>query len=118
MVVDDTEHVRKMLVQLLTLDGFRVVAEAGNGKDAAALVKEFQPDIVVMDYSMPGMTGLDAAREIFKEEPDQHVILYSAYIDPEVEREAASIGVAACVAKVEGLEVLERRISELVVEIS
>jgi CheY-like chemotaxis protein len=60
------------------------------------------------------MDGLTLAREIRARRPDQVVILYTAYVDPALERDAAAAGVALCVDKVEGLASLEREISRLV----
>lgn len=64
LVVDDTDHVRNMLVDMLELDGFTVVGQAASGADAVAMVDDANPDVIVMDYKMPGMDGLSAARAI------------------------------------------------------
>ena len=71
MVVDDTDHVRRMLRSMLELDGFAVVAEAASGLEAADVAAAEQPDVVVMDYRMPGMDGIDAARAIVKGAPEE-----------------------------------------------
>ena len=114
MVVDDTDHVRNMLVDMLELDGFDVVGEAASGEAACALVDDATPDVIVMDYKMPGMDGLTAARTIRKTRPDQAIILYTAYLDATIEALAKDAGVALCIGKVEGLNQLERHITELV----
>jgi CheY-like chemotaxis protein len=113
MVVDDTEHVRKMLVDMLELDGFDVVGQAAGGEEAAGLAVETDPDVIVMDYKMPGMDGLSAARTVREIRPDQTIILYTAYLDSKLEAEARSAGISLCVGKVEGLNQLERHITEL-----
>lgn len=113
LVVDDTAHVRRMLTTMLDIDGFEVVGDVDSGPAAVAATARLDPDVVVMDYRMAGTTGLEAAREIKGSRPGQHVILYTAFAEPEVEAEAAEIGVAVCVAKAEGIAVLESEIRRL-----
>ena len=81
LVVDDTDHVRNMLVDMLELDGFEVVGEAASGTDGVAAAIDTEPDVIVMDYKMPGMDGLTAARTIRESRPSQAIILYTAYLD-------------------------------------
>jgi two-component system, response regulator PdtaR len=113
VVVDDTEHVRNMLVDMLELDGFLVVGKATNGAEAVEIVPDADPDVIVMDYKMPDMDGLTAAEHIRRSRPAQSIILYTAYLDNEIERRARAAGVAVCIGKVEGLSQLERQIQEL-----
>ena len=113
MVVDDTDHVRSMLVDMLELDGFSVVAQAASGPEAIKQSEAQAPDVIVMDYRMPGMDGLTAAKTIRAQRSNQAIILYTAYLDPMLEAQAAEAGVALCVGKVEGLNQLERHITEL-----
>lgn len=112
-MVDDTDHVRKMLTTMLAVDGFEVVGGAADGLSAIAAVADEDPDVVVIDYKMPSMDGLEAARRIREQRPSQHVILYTAFVDEDVERAAAEIGVAVCVGKVEGIASLEQEIRRL-----
>ncbi|HUP84752.1 MAG TPA: response regulator [Acidimicrobiales bacterium] len=113
LVVDDTDHVRRMLTTMLAVDGFEVVGGASDGQSAIDEVAAAEPDVVVIDYKMPAMDGLETARRIRSQRPDQHVILYTAFADPEVEAAAAEIGVAVCLGKVEGLGALEQEIRRL-----
>ena len=117
MVVDDTEHVRRMLVDILRLHGFDIAGECGSGTDAVAEVEKLAPDVVVMDYKMPGIDGLEATRQVRERVPEQAVILYSAYIDIDLENAAKEAGVAACVRKGAGVEALAREISALVLDL-
>jgi CheY-like chemotaxis protein len=118
VVVDDTTHVRAMLAEMLEIDGFMVVGQAASGAQAIAIADQHDPDVVVMDYQMPGMNGLEAARRIRARRSDQSIILYTAYLDDELKQRAREAGIAVCVGKTEGLPQLERNISELTREIS
>lgn len=113
MVVDDTDHVRQMLASMLTLDGFEVVDEAASGAEAVQRIEAADPDVVVVDYRMPGMDGLDTARAIKAKRPAQLMVLYTAFIDQDLQKAADEAGVAVCLGKVEGLASLEREISRL-----
>ncbi|MGH2725521.1 MAG: response regulator, partial [Actinomycetota bacterium] len=107
MVVDDTEHVREMLGTMLELDGFDVVARAASGPEALEQVTAAAPNVVVMDYKMPGMDGLTATRRLRELAPEVAVIVYTAYLDDTIEEAARDAGAALCIGKVEGIEQLE-----------
>ncbi len=113
VVVDDTDHVRTMLVDMLELDGFDVVGQASTAEQGVTETLDKRPDVVVMDYKMPRTNGLVAARQIRDVRPEQPIILYTAYLNPRLEVDARQVGIAVCVGKVEGLTQLERHISEL-----
>jgi two-component system response regulator FixJ len=113
MVVDDTDHVRRMLTSMLSLDGYEVVGDVASGPAALEAVEAADPDIVVIDYKMPGMDGLDTARGIRQRRHDQVMILYTAYIDEQLEKDAADAGISLCIGKVDGLSSLEREINRL-----
>ena len=112
-LVDDTDHVRRMLTRMLEMDGFEVVGHAAGGAAAVHAVVDDEPDVVVIDYKMPDIDGLELARRIRERRPDQQVILYTAFVDEHIERAAAEIGVAVCVGKVEGIGSLEQEIRRL-----
>jgi DNA-binding NarL/FixJ family response regulator len=113
LIVDDTEHVRRMLNAMLSMGGFDVVGAEADGEAAVLAAVKDAPDVVVIDYMMPGIDGLETARRIRRERPDQRVIIYTAFIDAALEQSAAEAGVALCVGKVDGLHVLELEIRRL-----
>jgi response regulator NasT len=113
LVVDDTAHVRNMLTSMLTLDGFEVVGSLGSGQEAIDQSEELNPDVVIIDYKMPGLDGLETARRLRDLRPSQVMIMYTAFIDLELQEAAERAGIAVCLAKVEGLASLEHEISRL-----
>ena len=116
-LIDDTAEMRRLLEQVLSLDDFEVVGSAANGASALPLMADADPDVVVLDYNMPGLDGLMTARLIMEERPDQPIILYTAYLDDTLQKEAAAAGVSLCVGKIEGLQTLERDIRRLAGEL-
>jgi len=117
MVVEDTEHVRRMLVDILRLHDFEVAGEAPDGPGALRQIDECDPDVVVIDYRMADMDGIEVTRRIRERRPAQHVVLYSAFLDEQVERAALEAGVAACVAKRGGVEELAREITAVAMDL-
>ena len=112
-VVEDTPQMRELLEQMLTLDDFAVVGSAANGATALGEMNQADPDVVVLDYNMPGLDGLLTARLIREERPDQAIILYTAFLDADLEDKAARAGIALCVEKADGILRLERDIRRL-----
>src|SRR5262245_53401041 len=104
---------RELLEQMLTLDDFDVVGSAANGADGLREMTHADPDVVVLDYNMPGLDGLLTARLIREERPGQAIILYTAYLDAELEEKASRAGIALCVEKADGILRLERDIRRL-----
>jgi DNA-binding NarL/FixJ family response regulator len=118
LVVDDTEHIRTVVADMLRLDGFDVVGTADSGAQALVLAAETDPHVVVMDLRMPDMDGLEATRQLRAARPGQQVVLYTAFVDAEVERAAREVGAALCLGKVEGLPRLERELVRLTLAVT
>ena len=84
MLVDDHEMVRTGLKSLLdTQPDFQGVGEAGNGVEALEKVNELDPDVIVMDISMPVMDGLEATRRLVAGNPDRAVMALTVHEDKE-----------------------------------
>lgn len=83
-IVDDHALVRHGLEQLLTtVDDLEVVGTAADGADAAALVVDVAPDVVLMDIDMPGLDGVAATREVLEASPDARVVILTAFSERE-----------------------------------
>ena len=78
MVVDDAAFVRLTLKNILEKDGHEVVCEAENGEDAVEKFKEYKPEIVTLDITMPETNGIYALKEIKKIDPKAKCVMCSA----------------------------------------
>jgi two-component system chemotaxis response regulator CheY len=78
LIVDDAIFMRTMIADILKGAGFEVVGEASSGVEAVQKYKDLKPDLVTMDIVMPDMGGIDAVREIIKEDPDAKILMCSA----------------------------------------
>lgn len=78
LIVDDSKTSRKFLKNMLIGAGFEVVAEAIDGLDGVEKYKEFKPDIVTMDITMPNLDGIDAVTEIMRIDPEAKIIMVTA----------------------------------------
>jgi DNA-binding NarL/FixJ family response regulator len=105
LVVDDHPAFRKALTSALGMvDGFEVAGEAGGGVAACEGANELEPDVVLMDLSMPDLSGIDAMKQIHRSRPDLPVVILTAHADPGVEKEARDAGASGFLAKGIGLE--------------
>jgi DNA-binding NarL/FixJ family response regulator len=75
LVADDHSLFRDGIASLLEASGFHVVGQVGDGQAALQAARRLRPDLVLMDLSMPGMTGLEALRTIRAELPDVQVVM-------------------------------------------
>jgi DNA-binding NarL/FixJ family response regulator len=101
LIVDDDDDMRFLVRVLIEAanEGLAVAAEARNATEAVDRWRQHQPDVVVLDNRMPGRSGLDVAAEILAEQPEQSIILFSAYLDDETVLRADALGIRACLSK-------------------
>ncbi len=78
LIVDDAAFIRSHLKLLLESNGFEVIGEAENGKEALGKIQELRPDIVTLDITMPEMDGIECMLEINKMDYSPVVIMISA----------------------------------------
>ena len=119
LIVDDHAIVRRMLKVLVeTRPGWEVCAEAENGQEALAKIREHNPDLVIMDMAMPVKDGLSASREISAAMPNVPIVMHTLHYSPELELEAKKSGVRKVVPKAESGDGLMNAIAELLGESS
>jgi DNA-binding NarL/FixJ family response regulator len=100
LLADDHVVLRGGLRCLLeTREGWRVCAETGDGREAAALAAELKPDVAVLDVTMPGLNGIEAARRIREASPGTGVVVFTMHAEAEVAREALRAGATAFALK-------------------
>lgn len=78
LIVDDASFMRMMIKDILTKNGFTILGEAENGLKAIEKYKELNPDLVIMDITMPEMDGIQAVKEIKKTNSNAKIIMCSA----------------------------------------
>jgi DNA-binding NarL/FixJ family response regulator len=105
LVVDDHPAFRRALTSALRLvEDVQVAGEAAGGAAAAERARELEPDLVLMDLSMPDVDGIDAMRRIHATHPNLPVVILTAHADAGVEREARQAGAVGFLAKGTPLE--------------
>ncbi len=103
LIADDSAAIRHELREEFTLHGFRVCAEAENGRQAIDQARSNRPQLIILDLSMPVMSGLDSAPELRKILPDTPIILYTVFADAVSILNVRTKGVTAVLAKSEPL---------------
>lgn len=100
LIADDNPHVRHALRNLVEHNPrWQICGEAVNGPDAISKAKQLSPDLVVLDCFMPGMNGLEAAREIHRSVPSVRMLMCTTYLSPQLTEVAKKSGVQGAVSK-------------------
>ncbi len=100
MIADDHAVVRQGIRNVLEqVEGLEVVGEAGDGDKALEMARELRPDVVLLDVTMPGRTGLEVTRELRADEIESGVLILSMHDDPEYVLQAVRAGADGYVLK-------------------
>jgi two-component system, NarL family, response regulator NreC len=103
LIVDDSSIIRRSLRFCIEQNhDWRVCGEADNGRIAIEKVQELQPDAVILDFAMPVMNGLEAARHIARIAPEVAMVLFTLHDSGELRKEAYAAGIKDVVSKSEG----------------
>ena len=114
VIADDHEMVRRGLVATLAdVERWTVVAQADNGREAAELVATHEPDIAILDLSMPELNGLDATRRILAARPETCVLILTAHESEQLVREVLAAGARGYVLKSDAGRILVRAVEAL-----
>ena len=113
LVADDHPLFRQGIVRALTLsDGFEVVAEAGDGATALALIRRHEPDVAILDVRMPGMDGIDVIAALARYGPLVPVVLLSAFDDEPLVTAGLEAGAAAYITKSTDRDTILRQLAD------
>lgn len=100
LIADDREVIRKQVSLILrSRPGLEVCAEASNGKEAVEKTRDTNPDLIILDITMPILNGLDAARRIRVFAPDIPIVILTIHKSRQLVEEAKKIGVRGYVSK-------------------
>lgn len=100
MIVEDHIMVRKGLkIVLEEFEGIHVIGEASDGLQLLALVEQLDPDVILMDLSMPVMDGIEAIQKVIAVRPQQKILVLSAYLEGNKFVKVIQAGALGCVAK-------------------
>jgi CheY-like chemotaxis protein len=99
LVVDDDVSVGKLMRAIFDRDGWEVT-NATSGEECLSMVREAPPDVIVLDNMMPGLTGIETARQLRRDGFAKPIVLFSAYDGPDLERAAQELDLKP-VAKVD-----------------
>lgn len=99
LIVDDHPLVREGIRGALSAPGFTVIAAVGSAEEALVIARAERPDVIVMDISLPGMSGIEAAEMLCRERPSARVLMLSVHDHPEYVLESVRAGASGYLRK-------------------
>jgi len=106
LIADDNPHVRHALRALIEQNPeWTICGEAVDGRDVVRKARQLAPDLIVLDFLMPGLNGLEAAREIAQASPNIPILMCTMYLSKQLTEVAKQSGLRGAVAKTGGDQV-------------
>ena len=99
LLADDHRMLRETLRRSMLDEGFDVVGEASDGQEAVDLADQLQPDVILMDVTMPEMGGVEAPRRIVEQRPDARIVMLTMHADQDVIAAAIRAGASGYLVK-------------------
>jgi DNA-binding NarL/FixJ family response regulator len=100
LIVDDSELVRRSLRTVLQANPeWEICGEAADGISAVEMFKELRPNVVILDFQMPGINGIETARRMAEIAPAVPVVLFTQHASADLERHAHEVGIRSVVSK-------------------
>ena len=113
LLAEDHLIVRQVLKAVLEREGFEVLGEASDGYQAIELARSLHPDVVILDFDMPLLNGIDAGQEIVKSCPGTRTILLTMYADEQYVQGAVKAGIRGFVVKTQAAQDLINAIKDV-----
>jgi DNA-binding NarL/FixJ family response regulator len=99
LVVDDHPLVREGIRGALSVPGFTVIADVGSAEEALAIARAERPDVIVLDITLPGMSGIEATEALLRERPGTRILMLSVHDHPEYVLESVRAGASGYLRK-------------------
>lgn len=114
LIADDHAIVREGVRRILEENpGIQVVGEAGDGHEAVQKTKEFDPDVIILDYAMPGLDGLDCSQQILSHDPQAKIIVLTMHSNEEYAIRLLQMGVKGFILKASSPEDLPNAVKKV-----
>jgi DNA-binding NarL/FixJ family response regulator len=114
LIVDDASSVRSLLNNVLTAHGYVVVGQLASGKDLLETVTKCRPDLVCLDYNLPGGDGMGLLQSLHKAHPEVSIVMITGNNDPDIEERAADAGAQGFIHKPFSLTKLTQDLEQVV----
>jgi DNA-binding NarL/FixJ family response regulator len=114
LIVDDSPVIRKVMRDFFEeLTDWKISGEAGDGSEAIQMAGQLRPDLILLDFSMPNMNGIEAASVLKKLLPAAHIVVFTMFDDALGSRLSCAVGVDLVISKADGLSGLVKAVHDL-----